>query len=100
MPDEALSGFDWDAANRGHCQKHGVSVAEIEALLTGSPRVAPDLRHAHLEDRLIAVGRNRDGRLLFVAFTVREKSGRRLIRPVSARYMHAKEAKAYEAQNS
>jgi uncharacterized DUF497 family protein len=97
---ERLSGFDWDAANRTHCQKHGVSIAEIEALFRDEPRVAPDLRHAHLEDRLIALGRTGRGRPLFVAFTIRVRDGQRLIRPVSARYMHAKEIARYETQSS
>ena len=92
--------FDWDKGNRAHCQKHGVPIAEIEALLRGSPRIAPDLRHAHLEDRLIAVGRTAQGRPLFVAFTIRERFGQPTIRPVSARYMHEREAKNYEAQGS
>jgi hypothetical protein len=39
MP-ERLSGFDWNAANRAHYQKHGVSIAEIEALFRNDPRVA------------------------------------------------------------
>ena len=25
-----VAGFDWDAGNRAKCQKHGVSVAEVE----------------------------------------------------------------------
>jgi hypothetical protein len=40
------------------------------------------------------------GRSMFVAFTIRANEGRHLIRPISARYMHAKEARAYEAQGS
>jgi uncharacterized DUF497 family protein len=48
------------------------------------------------EDRFIAVGRNAAGRPLFVAFTFRMKHGQRLIRPVSARYMHKKEIAGYE----
>ena len=95
---EAVSGFDWDHANREHCPAHGITVREIEAMLRGSPRVAPDLEHAHLEDRLIAVGRTTAGRPIFVAFTIRERAGEWLIRPVSARYMHAKEFARYEAQ--
>jgi uncharacterized DUF497 family protein len=95
-----VSGFDWDVGNRAHCQRHGVSVAEIEALLRGNPRVAPDLEHSRFEDRLIAVGRSERGRPLFVAFTMRERSGQLMIRPVSARYMHAKEIANYEAQGS
>ncbi len=99
--DDEVSGFDWDEGNRAHCRKHGVSIAEIEALLHDTPFVAPDLKHARLEDRLIAVGRTAKGRPLFVAFTIRERLGQRMIRPVSARYMHAKEIKAYEqAQGS
>ena len=62
--------------------------------------MARDVRHSDLEDRLIAVGRNAMGRPMFVAFTIRAKEGRHLIRPISARYMHAKEARAYEAQGS
>ena len=101
MVDEAVSApFDWDEGNRAHCRKHGVSIAEIEALLRGTPRIAPDLKHVHLEDRLIAVGRTARGRPLFVAFTIREKFGTPTIRPVSARYMHEKEARNYEAQSS
>jgi uncharacterized DUF497 family protein len=76
MVDEVVSWlFDWDRGNRAHCQKHGVSIAEIEAFLRGEPRIAPDPKHAHLEDRLIAVGRTAQGRPLFVAFTIRERFG-------------------------
>lgn len=95
--DEPISGFDWDDGNRAKCQKHGVTLAEIEALLRGGPRVAPDLKHSADEDRLIAVGRNDAGRPLFVAFTIRTREGRRLLRPVSARYMHVREIERYEA---
>src|SRR4051794_21274442 len=48
--------FGWDDGNRVHCRKHGVSIVEIEALLRGTSRIAPDLKHAHFEDRLIAAG--------------------------------------------
>jgi uncharacterized DUF497 family protein len=90
------SGFDWDEGNRAKCLKHGVSVQEIEALLASDPLIAPDLKHSAVEDRLIAVGRNAVGRPLFVAFTLRTARGRTLVRPVSARYMHAQEIDAYE----
>jgi uncharacterized DUF497 family protein len=58
------------------------------------------LKHAHFEDRLIAVGRTARGRPLFVVITIRERFGQPTIRPVSARYMHEREAKNYEAQGS
>lgn len=95
-----IAGFDWDEGNRAKCLKHGVSIVEIEALLRGEPHVAPDPSHSAAEDRFIAVGRNAQGRALFVAFTFRTKAGERFIRPVSARYMHSKEVASYEAQGA
>ena len=95
-----VGGFDWDDGNRSKCQKHGVSIAEIEALFVHGPRVAPDPKHSAEEDRLIAVGETSAGRPLFVAFTMRMKEGRRVIRPVTARYMHAREIAAYEKENA
>jgi hypothetical protein len=99
MMDLRVSGFDWDEGNRAKCQKHGLSIAQIEALFTHSPRIAPDHKHSADEDRLIAVGRI-TGRPVFVAFTVRVKGKRRFIRPVSARFMHAKEVAAYEEERA
>ena len=88
-------GFDWDDGNLAKCQKHGVTIGEIEALFAGSPGVAPDFGHSSAEDRFIAVGLTPAGRPLFVAFTFRERNDATLIRPVSARYMHSKEAMRY-----
>jgi hypothetical protein len=95
----APTAFDWDKGNREKRTRHGVSLAEIEALLRGNPRVAPDLAHAALEGRHIAVGRNQLGRPMFVAFTRRRQQGRILLRPITARYMHTREIQAYEAQS-
>ena len=95
---ETVAGFDWDAGNLEKCQKHGVSIGEIEALLSSDPGVAPDPNHSALEDRFIAVGRNAAGRPLFVAFTFRLTDRQRVIRPVSARYMHKKEIAGYETE--
>lgn len=36
---------------------------------------------------------------MFVVFTFRQQEGRRLIRPLSARYMHKKEIEGYEAKS-
>ncbi len=94
------NGFDWDDGNRIKCQKHGVPITEIEALFARSPRIAPDPKHSAEEDRLIAAGRASTGRALFVAFTIRKNGERRLIRPVSARYMHATEITAYEKESA
>lgn len=94
-----VSGFDWDEGNRAKCEKHGVSIPQIEALFTEGPRITPDPKHSADEDRFIAVGRT-GGRPAFVAFTIRTKNKRRLIRPVTARFMHAKEVAAYEKEGS
>jgi uncharacterized protein len=99
MMNSRVQGFDWDDGNRAKCQKHGVSIAEIEALFMDAPRIAPDPKHSDDEDRMIAVGRTNSGRPVFVAFTIRTKN-RRLIRPVTARYMHAKEIAAYEKESA
>jgi uncharacterized DUF497 family protein len=95
----ASASFDWDDGNRKKCEKHGVSVGEIEALLSGTPRVAPDQKHSKAEGRFIAVGRNARRRPIFVSYTLREKDGQLVIRPISARYMHRKEIENYEAES-
>jgi uncharacterized DUF497 family protein len=94
-----VSGFDWDAGNLGKCQKHGVSSATIEDLFTRAVMVVPDIAHADIETRLRAIGKDGAGRYVFLVFTIRERGGRHLIRPISARYMHRKEVASYEEEN-
>jgi hypothetical protein len=93
-----LAGFDWDGGNREKCRKHGVSVAEIEALFAGQLTIFPDAGHSHEEERIKAIGRTVRGRYVFVVYTVRKRRGRVLIRPISARYMHKKEVAYYEEE--
>jgi len=92
-----VHGFDWDAANSKKCQKHGVSIAEIESLFISMPIVHPNLKHLGLEARYSAIGRNAASRGVFVVFTFREREGMHVIRPISARYMHKKEINYYES---
>lgn len=80
-----FAGFDWDDGNRDKCRKHGVSPGEIEGLFLGPLMVRPDVAHSHVENRFLAIGKSRRGRHVFVAFTIRNKDGRRYIRPISAR---------------
>ena len=96
---ETLAGFDWDAGNRAKCQKHGVSVADIEALFSSPLLIVPDAAHSKTESRIRALGRTGAGRMIFLVFTLRVKGGRRLVRPISARFMHAKEVASYEKEN-
>lgn len=95
-----VSAFDWDDGNRAKCQKHGVSLTEIERFFRQELHLAPDRKHSHDEDRFLAVGRSSKGRPMFVVFTLREEEDTTLIRPISARYMHAREAKRYDEESA
>ena len=95
----AVSGFDWDAGNRAKCQKHGVSITEIEGLFSQVLLIIPDETHSQCEKRLRAIGKTPNGRSVFLVFTIRVRARKRLIRPVSARYMHRKEVRHYEKEN-
>ena len=90
-----VSGFDWDEGNHAKCQKHGVPIAVIERLLLAGVTVFPDPTHSQTEERYLAIGESGDGRAVFVAFTLRRRNGTCFIRPISARYMHEKEAEHY-----
>ena len=94
-----LDGFDWDDANREKCAKHGVSRREIERLFEHQPAIYPDPEHSRTETRFRAIGRV-DDRYVFAVFTLREMDGQRMIRPISARFMHAKEIRHYEQQKA
>jgi uncharacterized protein len=60
--------------------------------------VFPDPAHSAAEARFKAIGRTGDGRAVFIVFTLRQRGGRQLVRPIGARYMHAKEIKHYEEE--
>jgi uncharacterized DUF497 family protein len=95
-----FDGFEWDRGNRAKCQKHGVSIGEIESLFRGIPLVGPDKAHSAAEERFRAAGITEKGHPLFVVFTWRQKRKKRLLRPISARYMHRKEFEAHEKEIS
>ena len=89
-----IQGFEWDEGNWPKCGKHGLEREEVEQAIQNAAFIIPDPNDT--EPRLRAVGKTDEGRYAFVAFTLRERDGRRLIRPISARYMHDKEVKQYE----
>ncbi len=96
-----VSGFDWDSGNLSKIQKHGVSPEDIEEFFQqGSIYVTPDLKHSPQEERYLAVGASSKGRPMVVVFTFRKKGGGYFIRPISARWMHEKEARKYEQESS
>jgi hypothetical protein len=97
--DVRVAGFDWDAGNRAKCEKHGVSIVEVEGLFSRLLLIIPDESHSESEERLRAIGKTASGRSVFLVFTIRVRAGKRVIRPVSARYMHRKEVRHYEEEN-
>ncbi|MCY4614699.1 MAG: BrnT family toxin [Nitrospira sp.] len=97
----AFSGFEWDEGNRRHCQKHGLSPKEIEHFLQqDNLLVAPDVLHAEQEERYLAVGLASTGKPMLVIFTLRKVDETVRLRPISARYMHEKEARKYEEESA
>ena len=92
-----FDGFDWDDGNRDKCLGHGVTTADIEDLFARQVLVAPDPAHSGAEERFKAIGRTAGRRPVFLVFTMRRRGDRVLIRPISARFMHAKEVESYEA---
>jgi uncharacterized DUF497 family protein len=87
-------GFDWDEGNIGkNWAKHRVTDWECEEIFFNQPMaLASDLEHSQSEKRYHALGQTDRGRLLSVSFTIRQ----RLIRPISARDMNARERRDYE----
>lgn len=92
-----VHGFDWDSANTKKCQKHGVTIAEIELLFMRDPNVYPDFKHSEKESRYLAVGEDSTGRNVAVVFTYRRRESEIIIRPISARYMHKREVKRFKS---
>ena len=92
---DIFSGLEWDDGNRAKCATHGVSIEEVETMFAGEPRFSPDEVHSIVEQRFLATGRTAAGRALLVVFTIRDRADGRYVRPISARYMHAKEAARY-----
>ncbi|NYT35456.1 BrnT family toxin [Allopusillimonas soli] len=91
-----VAGFDWDSGNWPKCGKHGVSQAEIEQVMLGSPAVMADPHPNEL--RMRAIGKTQAKRYVFLVFTIRVQDEQHKIRPISARYMHQKEIDHYERE--
>ena len=80
--------FDWDDGNRSKCLKHGLTSGEIEFALGHGAKVADDPKHSRDEKRFVAISRTKEGRPVYICFCLRNG----LVRPISARFMHRKEA--------
>ncbi len=95
---ERIVGFEWDEGNaRKNADKHDVSQNEAEQVFFNEPLLmVPDPRHSLGEQRIHALGRTDDGRLLHITFTLRAEETR--IRVISARDMSRKERSYYEQE--
>ena len=94
---DSLDGFDWDEGNvTKNSDRHQVASTECEEVFLNKPLLlADDVRHSANEVRNYALGQTDNGRLLFIAFTVR---GTR-IHVISARPMSGKERQIYGQAN-
>ncbi len=93
-----FAGFDWDDGNLSKCEKHGVTRASIEWMLKNEITLFDDPHDRDIEKRFRAIGKDESGRHVFIVFSIRHSGNKRLIRPISARYMHRKEIESYERQ--
>jgi uncharacterized DUF497 family protein len=91
-----ITGIDRDDGNRRkNADKHDVSQAEAESVFFNDPLiVVEDAKHSEREQRLNALGKTAQNRLLHITFTLRQSGT--LVRVISARDMHRMERKAYE----
>jgi uncharacterized protein len=95
----SFSGFESDKGNRLKCQTRGVSIQEIEHVLAHvETLIRPDLSNIQDEARFLAIGRTQRGRYNFVVFTPRSRGAVKLLRPISARFMHRREIRKYEQE--
>jgi uncharacterized DUF497 family protein len=95
---ERIVGFEWDEGNaRKNADKY-VSQNEAEQVFFNEPLLmSPDPRHSLSEQRIHALGRTDDGRLLHITITLRANETR--IRVISARDMSRKERSHYEQED-
>lgn len=89
------AAFDWDDSNiNKNWERHRVKFTESEEIFLNNPVIVEMEKSKILyhEDRKAAYGPTDDGRLIFIAFTVRNNR----IRVISARGMSRKEREFYE----
>lgn len=70
--------FDWDEQNERHLAKHSISRSDAEDVLTGN-HILLEYQMEGNEQRWIAVGATRTGRILNIVFALRGET----IRPIT-----------------
>ena len=87
--------FEWDAGNeQKNWIKHNISTEEAEEpFLTEDQLILADIQHSTKhEERYILIGKSKQGRMLFIIYTIRKRK----IRIISARDADRKEVALYE----
>lgn len=89
-----ITGFEWDEGNIDKSyQKHGITPDEAEQVFVDKEIfLLEDVKHSQAEDRMTAIGKALNDKILFVAFTIRRDK----IRIISARIANKKERRVYE----
>lgn len=88
-----LVEFEWDKGNIGKNRKHNVGDKEAEEVFLDDKKIVlRDTLHSKNEERFIIIGITKRGRLLYVAYTIRNEK----IRIISARSVNKKEVYVYE----
>lgn len=67
--------FDWDEHNEQHLARHGISPRDAEDVLLGN-HILLQYQTAGNEQRWVAVGATRTGRVLSIVFAVRGEAMR------------------------
>ena len=89
--------FEWDKGNLSKNKKHGVEDRESEEVFLDERRfIFKDKVHSGKEERFRILGKTKTKRLLFIAFTMRNRK----IRVISARDINKKEVYLYEKKVS
>jgi len=70
--------FDWDEHNERHLAQHGISRADAEDVLSGNHMLLEHQMEGD-EQRWIALGATRAGRILSIVFSVRGEA----VRPIT-----------------
>lgn len=89
-------GFEWDKGNIGkNREKHNVGEKEAEEPFFDKKRKTfKDRLHSGKEERFRVIGKTKNGRLLFIVFTIRKG----MVRIISARDVNRKEVRLYEKE--
>jgi uncharacterized DUF497 family protein len=94
-----VAEFDWDDGSRNQCQRHGVSIVEIETLFRRAIVILPDAAHSVMEEHFSAEGKTEEDRHVVIALTLRVYRDVFYSRPISARDMYRREIESDEEEN-